>query len=164
MPKPFNLDSSRNDAPIIRKRVLDLRRVKATEQLPCMILSPWVMGYDTHWMSNMTAPCTMKTGDCILHDANAPYKWIGFLHILPSGEKDSCFLELTDFAWKNVLTAIDPRLSLRGLRMCFMRKRQSVKSPVICNLLSPEPMLVGVPPAQDVETSLRVAWKRYFTS
>jgi hypothetical protein len=154
---------SRNDNPTPRTRVLDLRRVKATEQLKVIILSPWVMGYDTHWLGDHTEPCTKRHGACTLCDEKKPHKWIGFIHCIEPGGKTSFFLELTDHAWADMKKQASPLVILRGLQFVFSRLRATMKSPVTCSLISNEPYAEHrLPAAKEVEPSLRVAWKRFF--
>lgn len=161
--EPHRPEFVRNDHPIVRKRCLDLRRVKATEQLKVTVLSPWIQGYDCHWVNGHTEPCTKKHGECSRCDQQLPYKWIGFLHCAAQGEKFTFFLELTDHAYQSAVNEKGTIPTFRGLQMCFLRERGKINSPVRAVLLSPEPVSNDrLPAPKDVEDSLRVAWRQYF--
>jgi len=128
-----------------------------------VILSPFVMGYDTHWTSGRTMPCTKRTGHCKGCEVHAPYKWIGWLHCLEIGQKEEFFLELTDHAFYDAERARGAHATYRGLSVIWIRKRSSMKSPVVCTLINPDSIDNDrLPPSKDVEPALRVAWREFF--
>ncbi len=156
-------DACRNDHPAVRKRVTDLRRVQAGEHLKTIILSPWIQGYDTHWVDGHTEPCTQRVGECELHKAGKPYKWIGFLHVYVPVTRENFFLEMTDHAWEDAKRVKGEIPTFRGLGFTWFRKTGKINSAVTCIMWSDEPLPdARLIPPKDVEDSLRVAWKNFF--
>lgn len=154
---------ARNDNPRVRKRCIDLRRVQADEQLRVIILSPFVEGFDTHWLNGQTQPCCANNSPCQLCKDGAPYKWIGWLYCYEISTKKTFFLELTDHCWQDAKTEKGDLPSFRGLQFLFFRKHGNMKSAVVPRMLSPEPWDNSrLPMSRSVVESLRVAWGKFF--
>jgi hypothetical protein len=152
---PFN----RNDDPAPRRRIVQIVKVGATDQLQGTILAPSVWGCETHWVRDHSEPCYGGPDACQWHRDHWPVRWKGYIHLLSHKDRTQVFVEITEFAWSRLKTFKDGEGSLRGKIVVFSRERKNIKAPVQVISLGVDPMLRALPPAMTPEETLECVWK-----
>ncbi len=155
---------SLNNSPKVRKRLIPIHTVGATEQLVATIIARDIWGIDTHWTRSGTRPHVVGEELCQGCLDLAPLKWRGFLHIFHEAKKQEVFLELTDFAWKRLKALQGGNPSFRGLKCLFVRERATLKAPVTMSLINPDPVAGGLPTEKDPTETLMRVWGFVYTS
>jgi hypothetical protein len=153
-----NVQFSTDDEPNFRPRVTPIRKIGATDQVTVVILSPRIQGFNTHWDGDHTEPCLVGDSLCRLCLKKVPRKWTGFLHCFDETTREHCFIELTDFAWERLKKLAADYPSCRGLKVCFVRERKTIRSPVKATILGLEPAHRIQSPERRVEPTLRRIW------
>lgn len=145
-----------NNAPRKRKRVIPVNKVLPHEVLVRTILSPEVQGVDQHWMNNRAEYHHVGHQLCKWCLEGYPVnKWSGFLLTSDQYGNDRYFLELTDFAFEELMKLKGDRKTLRGMICTFQRSRKNIRSPLIITSNGEVPPHRPLPQAVSAEETIR---------
>lgn len=113
----------------VEKRVPELIRVPATENLKGVIVSDQIWELETHWHNRRTRPCTAKQGFCELCET-APYRWYGLIALYRPLKQRAVWVQLTVDAIDTLRLAMRERTDLLGREVEIGRERPTMRAPI----------------------------------
>lgn len=152
---------NRDDNPPRRPRVTPIRKIGASDQLTCVVLSPGIQGFKTHWIGH-TVPCRNDKKLCqyCLQQVPPPMKWSGFLLVaVQKPDVETVFIEITEFTLDRFRKETSDFPSFRGLQVFICRERKNIRAPVKITVLGHVGQHRQLAPDQDVVPTLRRIWK-----
>lgn len=108
----------------------EIVRVKTVEKQRFIILSTQCFGTMTHWYCGRSHECTKEKGTCKGCVNSWPDKFLAYIHVLRMSPQEECYVELTETAYKMLLTAT-LGVELRGATVDISKTKGGAKGKYI---------------------------------
>ena len=138
---------------------LHLLRLKAGEELLCLICSESVWGLNTHWAGNHSIPCYRDKKKCDGCKRGLPHRWKGFLHVCRCSDRRQFFLELTSTATTLFHDQVADKKKIRGLKIRAARGRGGDNSRLRIEVYGDKMEESKLPKSVDPLSTLQKIWR-----
>jgi hypothetical protein len=123
------------------------------------VLSTCLEGCFSHWCGNHTQACYCSEGERNLYPPIHVHRWKGFLHVMADSTGKQFFLELSLDAARSLLSRLDAKTPLRGLRVAVRREPETKRGSIILDIVSRVTHPDDMPMSVSVGNTLRKLWK-----
>lgn len=149
----------REDNPPLRARLTEIRKIGPDERLEVFCMSPRPQGYWTHWHNGRSVPCFEPRESCGLCAKDVNLKWTGYLFVYETHSHKSWFIELTEFAKRQLDVFYVNHESLRGCKLLLYRARPHKRAPLKISVVATEiPPSFSLTPDREVLPTLLRVW------
>ncbi len=131
--------------PPVHTKTLHLQRIKRGQVVVCTVLSHMLTGVWTHWTGTRTTPCYFHEPTCPGCATQSPRRWKGYLHCWNPSTNSNGIIELTPAAATELLNALPPKSSLRGLQIRLERTKGANNGRLSCSVIGRHPDPDSIP-------------------
>lgn len=147
--------------PIDRPRYIPILSPKVGVPCAALVVSPGLVGVNTHFMNNRTQPCTGAANGCFGCKAGLSARWKGYLGCWHPGFSRYILAELTAQAASDCHALLgDGSANLRGMEVIMHRRGKARNGPVQAEFRPGRIEAAKVPAPFDVKKALMRIWER----